>query len=52
MNIKEAPGKREWFRCPVCGAKLMVYDSSAESHGVYIKCKNCRKVVEIKIAHK
>lgn len=39
-----------WFRCPNCGQKLLKYDEiKGLSKAVYIKCKNCKKEVEIKI---
>lgn len=44
---------RKWFICPYCGQKLLQYDSvKASSEGVFLKCKKCKKEVEIKIATK
>lgn len=40
----------KWYKCPKCGKKLLQYDETKGiSKAVYIKCKNCRRVVEIKI---
>ena len=44
------PIKREWFHCPICNTKLAVYDNTARSNGVFIKCKSCKNEIEIKIA--
>lgn len=50
MKIREKiPFVREWFICPHCHAHLMIYDNTAESSGVFLKCKKCGKEVEIKI---
>ncbi len=43
------PVKKEWFKCPVCGKKLVLYDNAANCKGVFIYCKKCRKDIEIKI---
>lgn len=39
---------REWIRCPVCGCKLAIADNTARSHGIYVKCRTCKKEIEIK----
>lgn len=41
--------KRQWYLCPYCGKRLLQYDQGAISKKVYIKCKNCKKEIEIKI---
>ncbi|ADZ82562.1 hypothetical protein Clole_0829 [Cellulosilyticum lentocellum DSM 5427] len=42
---------RKWYICPHCGYKLLQYeDGKAESKCTYIKCKRCKKEIEIKIA--
>ena len=43
------PTRREWYRCPHCGQKLLVYTDTAECSDLYMKCRKCRKEVEIKI---
>lgn len=48
-KIKLPPLERYWYRCPHCGAKLLLYDNTAVSHGVFIKCKLCKKEIEISI---
>lgn len=40
---------RYWFRCPDCGQKLAQKEKGAVSSGVFIKCKKCRKEIEIKL---
>ena len=39
----------KWFYCPICGKKLAKYKPFAVSAAVYIMCKGCKNVVEIKI---
>lgn len=42
--------KRRWYLCPNCGKKILVYDiEKAKSEGLYIKCKQCKKEIEIVI---
>ena len=36
-------------RCPHCGKNTVLYDNTAHSNGVYVKCKECRKEFEIRI---
>jgi transcription elongation factor Elf1 len=46
-NVKQL---KAWFYCPNCGQKLLRYDKSkGTSKQLYIKCKKCRREVEIKI---
>ena len=40
---------RRWYICPHCGKKVLQYMSSSEGKKLYIKCKNCKKEIEIKI---
>ena len=45
-----AENKKTWFDCPKCRKHLVKYDElKAKSAQVYIKCKNCKEEVEIKI---
>lgn len=49
-EIKIPPLKREWVRCPHCGAKVVVYDNTATCRGVYLKCtRACKKTFELVI---
>ena len=50
-KMTRIPTKREWYVCRVCGQRLAIVDDTAECHGVYIKCKNCKNEIEIRIAH-
>ncbi len=45
------PIERKWYRCttPGCGQKLLIYDNTARSSGVYIRCKKCGREVEVKL---
>ena len=50
--ITKPPLERFWVRCPHCGAKVQVYDNTAECHGVFIKCTRnqaCKKEFELVI---
>ena len=39
---------KKWFVCPNCGKKILIYDEKkGQSQGLYIKCKSCKKVIEI-----
>lgn len=49
MTLKEISIKREWFCCPNCGCKLLIYDNTARVKGVYIKCRICKKEIEVKL---
>lgn len=39
---------RKWFICPNCGQKILQFDEKAQCKGFYIKCKKCKKEIEIK----
>ena len=42
--------RREWARCPFCGAKHSLFTEKAECSGVYVKCtRGCGREFEIKI---
>lgn len=44
-NVKQI---KEWYCCPICGQKLLKYDKNrGKSKKIYIKCKNCKKEIEI-----
>ncbi len=48
MNIKKPPIERNWITCPLCGAKTVVADNTANCTGVFVKCtRGCKKVFEI-----
>nr|DAS27406.1 MAG TPA: cysteine-rich protein [Caudoviricetes sp.] len=40
---------KKWFICPYCKQKLIKYDEKAECKLVFIKCKKCKKQIEINI---
>jgi len=41
--------RREWVICPNCHAKQCVFENNAECHGVFVKCKLCKREFEIVI---
>ena len=40
---------KKWFICPYCKKRLAKYEKDANSKGVFLLYKNCKKEVEIKI---
>lgn len=48
-KLSKPPLERKWYQCPKCGTKLLIYDNAAQSRGIYIKCKNCKNEIEVKI---
>ena len=37
-----------WYPCPICGQKLLLYDEKyGKSEKLYVKCKKCKKEIEI-----
>lgn len=49
INKIDIPTRREWYLCPHCGRKLVIYDDTAVCIGVYVKCRECRREVKIEI---
>ncbi len=39
---------RIFFKCPYCGRKLAIIDSTKKIQGVFLKCGKCKREVEIK----
>ena len=39
----------KWYRCPRCKKKLILYNRSAQAKGIFLMCKNCKGIIEIKI---
>ena len=37
----------EWYKCPLCGKKLLQLGPHANSCEVYIKCDKCHQVIEV-----
>jgi transcription elongation factor Elf1 len=47
IKVKDS---KKWYLCPNCGKKILIYDiKKAVSKGLYIKCKQCKREIEIKI---
>lgn len=49
LKTPHIPTNRKWYLCPVCNKKLLVFDNTAKSKGVFMRCKKCGSEVEIKI---
>lgn len=48
--MKSKTNELKWFMCPNCGKRTLMYDKTkAKSNDLYIKCKQCKKEIEIKI---
>ncbi len=48
MNVAQT--EKKWFFCPYCGAKIMLYDNTANAHGVFCTCsRGCKREVEITV---
>lgn len=43
------PVRKSWFACPRCGKRLLLYDNTAACGGMYVKCKACGRVVEVRL---
>lgn len=44
---------QKWYYCPNCGNKLAKFEPlDAFCKGVYIKCRHCKEISEIKCAPK
>jgi len=42
--------KKIWYRCSNCNQKLLKYDEiKGKSQKLFIRCKQCKKEIEIKI---
>lgn len=39
---------KTWYKCPVCGQKLLMIDDSKEISGVFIQCKKHHGEIEVK----
>ena len=48
-KLNKPPLLRQWYYCPYCHTKLVIYDNTAKAYGLYIKCRTCKKEVQIKI---
>lgn len=45
----QIPTERKWYVCPHCGKSLVIYEDTAVCKGVFIRCKECRREIEIKV---
>ena len=41
--------EKKWCRCPKCGHKLFLYDSTAcdKNVAINIKCSSCKKIIDV-----
>lgn len=50
MDIQKPALERAWVRCPFCGAKVILYDNTAQCKGVFAKCtRGCKREFEVVI---
>lgn len=40
---------KRWYVCPYCGKKLVMFKKGAKSEKIFIRCRNCKEEVEIKM---
>ena len=46
--MKYPATEKKWVKCPNCGAKVCIYDNTADCKGVYLKCtRGCREEFEL-----
>ena len=38
----------KWYTCPVCHTKLLKVADNFIAKGIYIKCKKCKRQIEVK----
>lgn len=48
-KIKFPPLERKWYICPFCNTKLAIYDNTAECNNVFVKCRTCKREIELNI---
>lgn len=46
-NAKGGSIMKIWFKCPICGQKLLKVDDTKKIEGVYLMCKKCHQEIEI-----
>lgn len=51
VKMKKPILYQKWYKCPNCGQKFFLYDNTAQASGIYVKCKACKKSVEVIIKH-
>lgn len=42
---------RLWYCCPHCGKKFFPIAPDASCHGIFVTCKQCKMVFEVRISH-
>lgn len=48
-ECKEPILLKQWYFCPICKKKLLLYKTNAHCEQVFIKCKKCGNEVEVRI---
>ena len=38
-----------WWRCPECGKNLFMVKPDAKIRGMQIKCKGCKKIINVSL---
>lgn len=41
--------KTEWFKCPICGKKLLLISESTHIENLKYKCRRCHNTIDINI---
>lgn len=50
FGVIEVDDNKQWFKCPHCNQRILKYDElEGKSKKIYIKCKKCKKEIEIYI---
>lgn len=39
----------EWYYCPFCGQKLFMISDTGIIKGMQIKCKKCKRIINVEI---
>ena len=39
----------KWYKCPNCQKNLFVIKDGAVVKGIQMKCKQCKKIIDVKI---
>jgi len=42
----------KWYHCPICGQKIFQIDTNARAEGIYVKCKKCKNIIEVRLEPK
>ena len=43
------PHQLQWWSCPECGKNLFMIKPDAVIYGMQIKCRGCRKLIDVSL---